>query len=365
MSGIVCGRTDDLKEALERLDMQAWMDREGVDYRTTRGSRGLQLNVKECPCCGNSNWKVYVGAESGLGNCFSGSCEAKFNRWSFIRHTLGHLSTKEVIEHIKDFARELGWRPIKRESLAVNLATELKLPASYELPIGGRNLKYLLNRGVDSDTARYFSLRFCKEGYFAYEHEGRRLRQNYSSRILIPVFDLEGDLVSFQGRDITGEADKKYLFPPGYASTGKYLYNGHNAWGAQHIAIGEGAFDVIGLKLALDSEPDTRSVVPVGTFGKHLSHGDEESQLGQILELKKRGLKAVTFVWDGERQAFEDAIDAALLVRRHGLLARVATLPAGKDPNEASVAEVQRAWWSATAIDSASAVKLKLGRQYL
>jgi DNA primase len=358
-------RNDDLKEALERLDLQAWLDREGVDYRTTRGSRGVQLNVRECPCCGGNTWKVYLGAESGLGNCFSGSCQVKFNRWSFIRHTLGHLSTKEVIEHIKDFAKELGWRPVRRESLAVNLDTELKLPKSYELPIGGKNLKYLINRGIGADMAGYFRLRFCKEGFFAYEHEGKRLKQFYNNRILIPIFDLEGDLVSFQGRDITGDADKKYLFPPGFASTGKYLYNGHNAWGAEHIAIGEGAFDVYGLKLALDSQPDTRAVVPVGSFGKHLSHGDDESQLGQLLKLKERGLRIATFMWDGERQAFEDAIEAALIVRKHGITARVATLPQGKDPNEATQEEVLRSFWTATSIDTATAVKLKMGRQYL
>ena len=58
----------ELEEALDRIDMEAWLDAEGIDYKITRGSRGTQINVKECPCCGNSNWKVYLNADNGLGN---------------------------------------------------------------------------------------------------------------------------------------------------------------------------------------------------------------------------------------------------------------------------------------------------------
>ncbi|WEU67317.1 DNA primase [Xanthomonas phage JGB6] len=38
---------------------------------------------------------------------------------------------------------------------------------------------------------------------------GRKMRQDYSNRIIIPIFDLDGNLKSFQGRDTTGEAEKR------------------------------------------------------------------------------------------------------------------------------------------------------------
>jgi DNA primase len=101
------------------------------------------------------------------------------------------------------------------------------------------------------------------------------LSKHYNRRVLIPIYDLDGKLVSFQGRDITGTAEKKYLFPPGYArATGEHLYNGHNVIGRpSDVVVGEGAFDVIAIKVAFDADPTLRDVVPVGTFGKHLSHG--------------------------------------------------------------------------------------------
>lgn len=356
-------RNEELQEALEQIDMEAWLDRQGVDYKRTRGSRGLQLNIKECPCCGNSNWKVYLNAESGLGNCFSGDCEKKFNRWSFIRASLGSVSTREVVEHVKHVAAEQGWRPARRDTAPVKMTGELKLPESIELPHNGRNIKYLDNRGISAAIAKYFHLRFCLRGGFAYEDEGERRFQDYSNRIIIPIFDMEGALVSFQGRDITGTADKKYLFPPGYASTGAFLFNGQNAIGAESIVICEGVFDVAATKIAFDEDSDLREVVPVGSFGKHLSSGDEDSQLAKLMKLKEQGLKIVTFMWDGENRAIRDAVDAALEVRKIGLIARVAILPKDKDPNEVPASVVRNAYWKAEAISPATAAKLKLKHQ--
>ncbi|HCJ9817214.1 TPA: DNA primase [Escherichia coli] len=351
----------ELEEALDRIDMEAWLDAEGIDYKITRGSRGTQINVKECPCCGNSNWKVYLNADNGLGNCFHGDCEEKFNKWKFIRAHLGSASPAEVIEHIKTTAKEQGWKPTRTKATAVNdEATDLRLPESYAIPINGRNLKYLTNRGITPEMAQYFHLRFCHTGGFKYRFSGRDMVQDYSNRIIIPIYDMSGDLVSFQGRDITGTAEKKYLFPPGFASTGSILYNAHNVIGFEHVVMGEGVFDVMATKAAMDTDMGLRSIGQIGSFGKHLSNGDENSQLAKLLYLKEKGLKTITYMWDGEKKAIHDAIDSALIVCRYGLQVRVAILPDDKDPNEATVQEVLTAFRSAVTINKLSAAKLKL-----
>jgi DNA primase len=353
---------EDLGEILESIDVEYWLDREGVDYKKTRGARGLQANVKECPCCGNSNWKVYIGLDTGLGNCFV--CEKKFNLWSFIRSSLGTLSNREVIEHIKTVAREQGWRPARIKPVAVNLKTDLILPASEVLPINGRNLKYLENRSITLDIAKYFSMRFSMNGVFKYrDEEGRNRVQDYSKRIILPVFDLDGDLVSFQGRDITGNAEKKYLFPPGFASTGAHLYNGQNAHGAKDIVIGEGAFDVAATKIALDGQSELRSVVPVGSFGKHLSHGDDESQLDKLLRLQEGGLERITIMWDSEKAALEAAAETGLLLRKYGFIARIAVLPKDRDPNEVAPSVVRDAYWKAEVVNESVAMRLRLAKR--
>lgn len=347
---------DDITEILNQLDIAAYLDREGINYREAHGSSGAQLNVQTCPACGGDQWKVFLNVETGLGNCFSGSCEIKFNKWKFIKaHTA--LDGRNLMEHIKAVGIEIGWRPPRKSVVAVHTdIKDLKLPHSHALPIKERNLAYLQNRGIGLDTARYFHLRYCQKGLFKYQVDGANRFVPFDRRIIIPVFDLDGTMVSFQGRDITGTAEKKYLFPNGFSSTGEHLYNGHNVHGSKCVVVGEGVFDVMAIKIALDQDPELRDIVPVGTFGKHLSI----NQLAKFSILKERGITDVVFMWDGELAAVDAAVDAALQVKGLGLRARVAILPDGKDPNEVPANVVRQAYWSAKHVELSTAALIKM-----
>lgn len=353
----------ELTELLDDLDFEFWLDRQGIDYRPTTGSRGAQFNVRQCPACGADKWKVYINQDTGLGNCFSGSCTVKtFNKFSFIRAVLG-LSNSAVVEHIKSVAVEQGWRPPKRTLIAVENPNKLVIPESFELPHNGKNVAYLHNRGISKDIARYFRLRYCHQGAFYYNSpDGARRAMSFAGRIIIPIYDLDGNLVSFQGRDITGAAEKKYLFPPGFASTGVHLFNGHNVVNTERVVIGEGVFDVMAQKIALDEDPALRDVVPIGTFGKHLSHGMEDDQLTKFIRLRERGVKEAVLMWDGEVTATCDAVRAGMLLKGIGLKVRLAMLPKDKDPNEVPPSIVRKAFYEAKPLTGASGLGMVLKR---
>lgn len=346
----------ELDEALEQLDAETVLDMRGVDYRGQHGTHGWQLNIKDCPRCGNSNWKVYIGAETGLGNCFR--CDETYNLFSFIRDHEG-LSNRDAAEAFVQMAREVGWMP-RQKTRDVQFKAELVLPDRIELPDkNGANLQYLKDRRVDDYLTQYFRLSYCHSGRFNYTLAGDLRYQDYSGRVIIPVFDLDGNLVSFQGRDITGTAEKKYLFPVGHSSTASVLYNAHNAIGAERICVGEGVFDVIAIKRALDEDPEFRQVVPVGSFGKNFTIRDTGGdQLAIVLKLIKQGLKEVVFMWDGEKDAIKAAINAALELKRYGLITRVAILPSGKDPDEAGDAVVRAAFRASKKIDEMTAAMM-------
>jgi DNA primase len=338
----------ELNELLEALDLESYLDHVGIEYRTRPGSSGRQLNIKCCPSCGDSNWKVYANESSGLGNCFKGGCElGTFNKYKFIKAYLGDPAAGEVIRHIKEVAGAMGWRP-KKVAAAVEYG-EVKLPRSIEIPDpAGNNLDYLEQRGVTADTAAFFGLRYCHSGGYTVETATGGVRQDYSGRVIIPVFDLEGVLRTFQGRDITGKKEPKYLFPPGLSASGKFLYNGHNAWQAEHVVVGEGAFDVISIHAAMQDDPSLRSVAAIGTFGMHLSAGhDGNDQLDAFLALRRSRLRTVTFMWDSEPAALKAALSAAKKLHGVGLNANVAILPKGKDPNEVSPAVLRHAFLNA------------------
>lgn len=351
----------ELGDLLERLDIETYLDQQGITYKRTWGHSGQQLNVKSCPACGNNNWKVYLNAESGLGNCFAGSCPQKtFNKYTFIKHSFPSSGYGGVRAHIESALTAMGWVP-KRAEKAVDFG-EVELPPHFELPATtGWMPEYLTKRGVTSELAKKFHLGYAPQGSI-YSYPGGY--QDYSDRVLIPVFDLAGKLSTFQGRDAKGDAEPRYLFPPGLAGSGRFLFNGHNAIGAQRVVVAEGAFDVIGVSKAFEEDPELAAVIPIGTFGMHLSHNDRESgtdQLGAFIALRNQGLREVTFMWDAEREAMSAAAKAAREIARHGLQVRIAFLPQGLDPGDASPIEIRRAYLESKKHNDFSVLRRTLG----
>lgn len=326
-------RDPELDRALEKINLENYLDREGVGYRHSYGTKGLQLQFDECPFCGEGGGKTYCNADTGLGNCFHGSCGAKFNKFSLVRKVSG-LSGKALDEHVKAVAEEMGWMP-KKERPEV-LMGDLKLPSGMnELPHNGRELRYLTDRGVTAESCEWFRLGYCHDkAWWSYKlDDGAEKWVSYKRRVIIPVFGLDGKMVSFQGRDVTGEQMPKYLFPVGFAVAGKHLYNGNSfVQGTHnHAVIGEGAFDCIAIHQALRRDTGCRDVLALATFGMHLSSGPD-SQLDRLAILHEQGLRTVTFLWDGESRAVAQAVKSGLQVASLGLQVRIATLPAGYDP---------------------------------
>jgi DNA primase len=269
---------------------------------------------------------------------------------------------------VHEVLSEQGWRPRRTTTAAVEYTDDIKLPTSFALPTkDGQNLVYLEKRGVNGDLAKYFHLRMCLYGWWNFtKDDDSSSGQSFDDRLIIPVFDLNGELKTFQGRDITGESDKKYLFPKGLPGTGRYLFNGQNAMRCKRVCLGEGAFDVIAIKKAFDEEVTLRDVMPVGSFGKHLSYGSLEGddQLGRFIQLKSLGLEEVTIMWDGEVKALIAALDAAKILRGVGLRARIATLPFDRDPNEVLPEVVREVFWNAHIYTASLDLKWRLKNPY-
>lgn len=360
------------KDIVDAFDIEDFLSWEGYDYKITQGNKGKQVNVKSCPDCGDEKWRVYFNAETGLGNCFH--CDKHYNKWAFAASHYNMKNSGDVFDMLQAFVKKLGWRPKKKEvkSAAVEMDTEnVQLPSCL-LPLptkDGQNLQYLEDRGISKEYAKYFNLYFCfLGGRWSYiDDTGRTVWVNFEDRVIIPVFDIEGKLVTFQGRDITGNPDKKkYLFPSRLPGTGRYLYNAHNAlaFRAKEVILNEGATDVFATKIALDNDPSIKSVIPVGSFGKNLSFGQGETQLNQFRRLKRAGLQVVTIMWDGEPDALRSALDAADHLVGINLSVRIALLPKDKDPGEVGGDVVRRAWREAKPYTKALAIKYKVRNPY-
>jgi DNA primase len=351
-------------EALDELDIEFVLAEEGIDYKMAWGRSGQQLNVRTCPFCGNDKYKVYLNAETALGNCFAGSCsQGTFNKWQYLHAVFGG-STAETLAKINVMAINQGWRPkVKFEKADPG---PLLLPPSTPVQDLPALPKYLRERGISTAVAAHFGLRLCEAGTFEVQTpDGRTQRQDYANRIIIPIHALDGTLVSFQGRDITGTSEKRYLFPPMFASTGSQIYNVQN-WehGMRAIVLGEGPFDAIGIYKALQDAMLDHTMLAAASFGMSfsVSNAGQDDQINRLLELKAQGLEDVYFMWDNEPEALKKAVNAAVQVTRYGLRAYVCKLEESKDPGDASVGEIQTAIKLAYPVTTPLAAMLLLRR---
>lgn len=347
----------ELNELLEAINLEWLITNEGLDYRTSYGRSGLQLQLRRCPFCGTEEWKVYVNAETGLGNCFTGSCpKGTFNKWSFLRQVF-EVSNADLARKLKELVIQQGYKPKVKAPERLDLGT-LVLPASTPVADMDPMPTYLVDRGVTREVAERFHLRYCDSGIFTINTPIGMRRQDYSNRIILPIFDIDGTLRSFQGRDVTGNAEQRYLFPPMYASAGSLLYNANRVGErTETLVICEGPFDVLAAHAAIRSDSSLAHMEAVGTFGMHLSigHPDGDDQGGRLLQLRKRGVKRLIFLWDGEQKAALAAIEQMQRLLGLGFECMIALLPPGRDPGDAGRAAIL------AAIRSALPLRSKLG----
>jgi hypothetical protein len=90
---------------------------------------------------------------------------------------------------------------------------------------------YLISRGVDKATARWFGM--------GYRHSPGFL----GGRIIIPIHNGAGKLVACAGRS-DDSSEPKYLFPPGFRKSAE-LFNLHRAGSSpsRELILVEGLFD--------------------------------------------------------------------------------------------------------------------------
>lgn len=358
------------------ISLEDLLIHEGIDYKETSGAKGEQLNIKGCPKCGQDKWdKVYANAETSAGNCFS--CGITFNLWKFTKLLLESRTGREpeghqVAKYLNDIRRKMGYRPKVRTSaplVTVTTRDTIEFPTSQPLPFeDGWVHPYLLKRGIDGHYAKMFGLRYSAFGVWQYQADtGETKKQSFAERIIIPVYDLDGNLKNFQGRDVGGLSEMKYKFAGGLPATGLYLYNAHvaKARKAKRVVLGEGAFDVMGIQKAIDTAYEFHDVVPLGSWGKHLSQtktGDD--QVGAFQKLRKEGLEQCWLMYDPEPAAYEEALKAADLLLKINVRPMIALLPKGVDPGDADAITILSALASAKEFTRVSSLRMRLNNPY-
>lgn len=206
-----------------------------------------------CYCPFHSNYDspaFTVGIENGLYMCHNPSCSA--NSGGNIHKLVMLLSKKNIVEArrfivgkrvdarpLSDYIEEI-YEPKEIKSIPFDVVNKM----IDNLNKSPRALGYLKSRGFDDETIQHF-----KAGY-----------DPKLDMIVVPIFDKDGNPVSFNGRSIEG---KSFRLGKGVPRN-EIIYNLHNAKKYGTAIVCESQFDV--MKIHQAGFPNA-----VCFFGSHIS----------------------------------------------------------------------------------------------
>lgn len=216
------------------IDFKAICKELGIENDDRSGNHINGCVTIRCPICGDNPRKL----SSKHGNLNPENCGYSCFRCK-------GASPLMVLTKASGFpmnqVRELMTRysdGITREKEKLTFAEEIKLPGSKKPH--EKHLEYLRKRNLDVDELiEKYDVRFTQWEKWN--------DVDWSWRIIIPIHDYYGRIISFQGRDILNNPNRnRYMFPPKekeLADSKNIVYGAHLARRRKRIVVVEGIVD--------------------------------------------------------------------------------------------------------------------------
>lgn len=300
-----------------------------------------------CPFHGDKDPSFYVSPQKGIFHCFGCSVGGS------VFHFLMRMENWTFVEAVRHVAERYGVpfqfeeRPASGRDSRKAILEVLEFGKRYFLEnLSGEAATYLLNRGITRDWIGELQLGFAPDrwdGMVQYlgsagmnmkdAQAAGLVRQRtdgspydyFRSRIMVPIRNINGQLIAFGGR-IVGEGDPKYLNSPDSDVFRKKatLYGLDSAREAIRregcVIVVEGYFDQISLRIrGLDN-----TVAPLGT-----ALGTEQ------VRLLKRFTSEVKIIFDSDEAGIRALKRAIPLFLAQGVEPSCVLLQGHKDPDEA------------------------------
>ncbi|MGR3485597.1 MAG: DNA primase [Paracoccaceae bacterium] len=309
-----------------------------------------------CPFHQEKTASFHVLDAKGFYYCFG--CHAKGDLFEFVKRT----EQVEFMDAVKILAEQAGMQmpardpqAAQRQDRAERLRAVMEAAQRhYALQLssskGTAARDYLAGRGLDAEACRALGLGFAPPGWDGLREaltakgtpvqdlldcglvkasdKGRAPYDVFRDRILFPIRDVRGRVISFGGRAMDPSDGAKYLNGPQTAlfDKGKQLYNHGPARDAcaagAPLLVAEGYMDAIALSRA--GFPGT--VAPLGT-------AVTEDQLRLMWRMADEPVVALDGDAAGRRAAMR-MVDLAIPLLAPGKSLRFAMLPAGQDPDD-------------------------------
>ncbi len=307
-----------------------------------------------CPFHGDSDPSFKVDRGRGTWHCFG--CGEGGSVFTFVMKDEGLTFPEAVRELAARYGVELPSPKLtpaqrRKAELRQRLLRVLEMAGKFftqqlNSPSGRQAREYLFRRrGLDEDTVKAFGLGFAPDsweelgrflaaqnvpqdlaveaGLLIRRDRGGGAYDRFRGRVMFPIRDATGRLVSFGGR-MLGDGEPKYMNGPESPvfSKSRTLYNLDQARSAMRkkdrALVVEGYFDVI--TCAACGYPET--VAPMGTA----------LTAQQVRRLKGQAAEAV-LIFDGDQAGLRAATRSLPVFLAEEMPARVLLLPQGEDPD--------------------------------
>ena len=250
---------------------------------------GLTLKGNElafyCPFCNHHKQKLQVNTETQKWHCWN--CNSGGKKLTSLLRKLD--VDRKIISIIREIYGDTNWTPQQDDA---ETKVFIQLPKEFislsEEPKGfnpeyKHAMFYLTQRGIGMKEIIKYNIGYCKEGL-------------YSRRVIIPSYDLNGQLNYFISRSYYTEEKMKYKNPP--ISKNIIAFESQINWN-EPIILCEGVFDAITIK---------RNAIPL--LGKFPSK--------QLVEkIFMSGVSDIVISLDND--AINEALKAAEYFRKQGI----------------------------------------------
>jgi len=197
-----------------------------------RSYKSSEEYLYKCPKCNHHKRKLSVNFDKNVFKCWICDYSGK-NIFYLVRSHGSHLDKQDwkKVANIIDFSEQEK----EIQKIEVELPKEfITLTGKHVSPLSIPARKYLINRGITEEQIIWWKMGYCPDG-------------KYANRVVVPSFDMDGELTYFISRSYDNNWIK-YLNPPAEKD---FIFNELYLDWNKDITIVEGVFDAVAVGNAI------------------------------------------------------------------------------------------------------------------
>jgi DNA primase len=234
-------------DLLHDLDLIEFLNENDINFETSGKNIGEGwVGLDICPFNGCGNYHFGIAISNKRINCWVCGVDGTIIKFLMKYFDMSkddalvmikeHIEESELTQDIdletlvhKTFKKEVKKVEEKKPMPKIKLLPGK--PITHEMVDERPKLRAFLKK-------RMISVDACIWHKFRYDYER-------SMRLIMPIFDYKGDIIAYQGRDVTSKAMLKYITQPKGVDLGSTLFNINNFVGYKYVIIVEGVLDAV------------------------------------------------------------------------------------------------------------------------